>query len=672
MKNIRESLGKVFAIIIIILIISSVVPIKGNESKNVKSITITPQTKMINIPENHQIKSVSIQSHLSQFKPKEKPKMQFYTTNYSSIGEITERVYTEPYTYETLFKGKEKYLRINVPKIYYKNNKEYITKEISLNIEYEPSQYSQFTPSYEKEDTYEYIIITNETFYPVFKDFYKDWKIGNDSKINNILILNVSDITPNSNYWVNGSYGDANTSNTWLLGQHISSSYELFNDTQAKIRNFIRYAYDTYSTRYILLGGNKNAVPTRMIASYAVGNCDECNQWYNDTNHASDMYYECLHYSMNNNTNDRWMENNCCGTVWDEIDWGYDVYVGRTLVRNNKELFYWINKTKNYVEGRQQGNYLRNFIVAAKNSGNQITDQSWLDLGAEFSASLCDEFPDNITFINNKNITQAQWNNIDEYVNGEIESFDGIHIILHQGHGGSLYTPYAPGNTDNLYTPNFVYTEGCNSGDFGTDTASRMAKWMRNPDSTFAVIANSAYGWFGASTYYVERMMSEMFNDTTGNHTMQFSKAHQDAKEIFGHDTDCVWAMIVKETNFGGDPAMEYIWYDSGWEHSDEAIEFISIENNANKTTIITSNPTFNWTRTVNTSEYALVIANSTNFEDNIVNITNINIYNYPAYFTQNDTRVSFTLPPSFSLPSYDTYYCEVKAFIISEGGVPT
>jgi len=365
------------------------------------------------------------------------------------------------------------------------------------------------------------------------------------------------------------------------------------------------------------------------------------------------MYYSCLHYSMNNNTNSYFMENDCCSSPYDEIDWGYDICVGRILVDTPNEVKSWINKTQNYTLGSLQGNYHRNAIVAAKDSGNAITNSTWLMIG--------DEFPSNITFLNNQNITQTQWSDIPNYVDGNNNPYDGFNLIFHAGHGGTLYTNYQPGLVTNDLLPNFLYTEGCNSADFGTDTSSRMEGWLPY-NCLFAGISNSASGWFTASTYYVEEMMRQMFNTTTANYTLNFCKAHNDAREIYGHQTDCVFGMIVKETNFFGDPALDYIWYDAGFTPTAETPQFISIDNNSNGTTITNTNPTFNWSITVNTSQYWFQISNTSDFTELIVNISNINNYTYPSYYFANETRISFTLPAANSLTTYKQYYTRVKS----------
>ena len=644
---------------------------------------------------------LKIIEHTYQINYSEPPSMTFYTQSNINCNNTISIIYYAPVDYELIKKGKIDLLRLFIPSTYYSNNQQYTTTSITLRIHYKEQPKSlvsqedlqkvgtiientQVLPTFETQQQtfgpqnpdYEYIIITNESLWYIFHNYFKTWKIAQDSKINDILIINVSDIT-SSMFDVNGTYGDAtneSNGNSWVPdGKEISSSWELFNDTQAHIRNFLRFQYTANNTRYVLLGGNKDVIPPRMVCSRATG--DGGGSYDSDTSHASDMYYACLHYSMNNNTNSYFMENECMTYAFDEIDWGYELCVGRVLVNTPSELLNWINKTKNYTNGNTgQGNYLRNHVCAAKNSGNSITNNTWLDIGGEYSASIGRQMIPitNITYVNNQNITQAQWTTLNDYCNGTVSGFDGIHMIFHAGHGGSLYSTtggvYRPSILANQQTPNFVYSEGCHTGHFGTVTNSRTENWMYFDVCIFAGITNSAYGWFGASTYYVEEMLNQMFNETTGNYTYTFCKAHNDAREIYGHSYGNpdwgLFAMIVKETNFFGDPALEYNWYSPT--EANSIPQFISIDGGVNMTNVFNSTPTFNWSYTTNTSQYHLQVSNTSDFSTLVVDLRNISKVLFSSNYQENTTTVSFTLPSEYELPEYNTYYCRVRSYRVT------
>jgi len=658
----------------------------NEQPKNFITLNITKKqlndTQFITLPTGATFSHIEIINWKHTTIPSTKPETKFFptteltdnTTQILNDLKYSRMIYEEPFDYELLKKGKEQTIRFFVPTVSYSNDYKTETTSLQARIYY-TQEPKGFTTSFDPQSPdYEYVIITNETFWPTFNTNFKSWKISTDSKITGVLITNVSDILAWGNYTVNDTYGDAtNTTNgnSWISdGDEIHTHYSLFNDTQSQIRNYLRFCYNTYNTRYVLLGGNKNAVPPRMVASYAVGSCGSCTGWDNDTSHASDMYFACLHNNMNSNLNAYWMENDVCGTAYDDIDWGYDLLVGRVLGGSIEKINNWINKTKTYITDNTQ-NYLQKNIVACKGNTNSISNQSWTGWVTSWGSlgpGVGDEFSTNQSFVNNQNISQAQWQTMNLYVNGSVSTYDGIHLIYHTGHGGTLYSAdggtYRPYQVNNTDTPTFVYTEGCHSGDFGTDVNSRTERWMEFPECSHVLVSNSAYGWFVASTYYGELMMREMFNSTVANYTTSFCEAHFNAREQQGHANDCVWGMIFKETNFFGDPALEWNWYTTGFTPSSDSPIFISIDGEGNQTTINTSTPTFIWNITENTIQYNLQISTDSTFTSLVLNLTDINEFTYPTYYSTDASNITFTIPPASALSSFGLYYCRVRSYM--------
>jgi len=670
----KNTVGKIVMVSILIFSTSTLALSPANKSNiildNNNQLTFTPTTDITyfyTIPSNQKFDSLTLISHSKESMNENSYTTTFYTTDQPLPTDYTYKpcLAKEPYSYEILKKGYDSVLRISIPSKYSFGSEIYNTTSITLQINLietpEPTILTQksntfMTQNYESQaDTYEYLIITNKTFWPLLYNYFKDWKISTDNKINNILITNVSTIINNSLCDVNGTYGDGNNANTWISGIQLTSDWEMFNDTQAHIRNYIRYCYDIYTTRYVLLFGNAQVVPPRMACSYAAGNCPGCTGYYNDTSHASDLYYSNLHYNMNNNTNSYWMENAVCGSPVDAIDWGFDLNVGRVIVNQPFETFWWINKTKNYVNGNNQSNYTKWAVVPCKDNGNSISNQTWTGWdGSELGPNIGDEFPSNISFINNQNITQAQWNNLANYANGNAGGLNGLTLIYHAGHGGTLWTPYSDSNLNNLAVPNFIYTEGCTSANFGEDTSSRMEDWLSDNGAAFGGISNSAYGWFIGSTYYGELMMRELFNESN---TSILCTAHNNARERYGHDPDCIWGMLYKETNFFGDPALEWTWYTGDKPH------LISIDSNGNSSIVTNSTPTFIWSKVNNTINYYLQLSLNSSFTNIVTNISDISIISYPSYYTEDTHNVTFILPPEYALTYFgNTYYIRLRA----------
>jgi len=111
---------------------------------------------------------------------------------------------------------------------------------------------------------------------------------------------------------------------------------------------------------------------------------------------------------------------------------------------------------------------------------------------------------------------------------------------------------------------------------------------------------------------------------------------------------------------------LEYLTngYDILPEDSREQIQFISINNKSNGTSISYSTPIFNWTYINNTAQYWLQIANDSAFSDLVVDLSNINYINYPIEYKE-EANVSFTLPYEYRLTEYKKYYCRVRGYSI-------
>jgi hypothetical protein len=115
-------------------------------------------------------------------------------------------------------------------------------------------------------------------------------------------------------------------------------------DTQEKIRNFIKDAYATWGTMYVLLGGQgdyvssgQNIVPTRM-ANYGGQGDEPC-----------DLYYAGLDGSWDFNNN------HVYGEIPDSADMYSDVYVGRAPVYNVAMAQNFVYKVMKYEQSPPAG-----------------------------------------------------------------------------------------------------------------------------------------------------------------------------------------------------------------------------------------------------------------------------------------------------------------------------
>ena len=121
-------------------------------------------------------------------------------------------------------------------------------------------------------------------------------------------------------------------SSTAVTVEQIKNKYSGA-DTQDKIRNFIKDAYQTWNAEFVVLGGDTGHVPARLLYCSANGEAD---------NIPSDLYYQCLDDDFNADGDSIWGETN------DHVDWYAEVAIGRVPAENATEVSNWLAKLKQY------------------------------------------------------------------------------------------------------------------------------------------------------------------------------------------------------------------------------------------------------------------------------------------------------------------------------------
>lgn len=196
----------------------------------------------------------------------------------------------------------------------------------------------------EPDPTYEYVIITSK----YFENSNFQLLVDHKSQYVNATIVILGDILENSSFWVNGTYGDATNNsngNPWIEdGKEVSVNFSRFNDTAAKIRNFIRYANQKWGTRYVLLGGDVEIIPVRKLyvnlSDWYSGYVGEVpiEGWI-----PSDLYFGCLDGTWNDDLDKRFGERKNY-SMDEEADFIAEVYIGRAPVDNKYEVATFVNK----------------------------------------------------------------------------------------------------------------------------------------------------------------------------------------------------------------------------------------------------------------------------------------------------------------------------------------
>ena len=171
----------------------------------------------------------------------------------------------------------------------------------------------------------EYVIITSEEYEPYFQQI-ADWKTKKGVPA---VIRTVS--------WINASYPGGC-------------------DTAERIRLFIRDAFASWGTTYVLLGGDTNIIPTRFALS---------NYYYGGTELATDLYFSDLDGNWNGDGDSIFGEGYGGPSVpGDSLDLYPDVFVGRAPVASVIEAETFVDKIFEYVTTSDPVFTTRNLYLA--------------------------------------------------------------------------------------------------------------------------------------------------------------------------------------------------------------------------------------------------------------------------------------------------------------------
>ncbi|MFH1013056.1 MAG: C25 family cysteine peptidase [Thermoplasmatota archaeon] len=333
------------------------------------------------------------------------------------------------------------------------------------------------------------------------------------------------------------------------------------------IRSFITDEYLQHGIEYVLLGGDADIIPARMLW---VSGLDEGTQYY-ETKLPADFYFGCLDGSFNGDGDDLWGEPTD-GEHGGDVDLIAEVFIGRACAGSIEEVGHFVNKSISYLsmDPTNQilskvlfaGEYLGDFGVASwgGNYLDLLINESHVD-GYETIGIPLSRF--DIDTLYDRDYPSNDWPAI-ELINRVNE---GIHILNHDGHSNYGYN-MKMGNSDvskftNKY-PFFDYSVGCMAGGFDDpDGYDCFAEYLtvKSEHDAFSAIMNARYGWFWSYSTDGDgtRFTREFWDAVFGENIVTISKANQDSKEdnIFLIDRSCIrWTFY--ELNLFGDPSIDF------------------------------------------------------------------------------------------------------------------
>jgi hypothetical protein len=386
-------------------------------------------------------------------------------------------------------------------------------------------------------ESYDYVIITNSDLNSSFQPLI-DRKILKGLNATTVL---VDDILNDPDYFCDGLFGDGCGSSE-------------FNDTTARIRNFIKDAYENWGTEYVLLGGDTQIIPTRGVYGF-VDTPDPPSPYTVDRYMSCDMYYGALDGSWNNDNDtifgegvyDESSNSPENGTAGEEADFFQEVYIGRAPVNTAQEVTNFVNKTLWYEQGSND-DYFKKALLIAEHLDEVTEAANSVDLTTE-------EFPQyTMTRLYERDGTFSK--------NAIVEEIHyGTHILLHDGHTNP--TVMMELDRDEVDTFNnteyfFGYSLGCSAAKFEV-ADSIIEHFVFNPNGSFAFIGNSRYGWYSqGSLGGAGDRFARAFFDVLNNTARNLGKALALSKEGFAGQMSAIrWTYFV--LNLLGDPETEMV-----------------------------------------------------------------------------------------------------------------
>ena len=246
-------------------------------------------------------------------------------------------------------------------------------------------------------------------------------------------------------------------------------------DDAAKVREFIKDAYNTWETDYVLLAGDVNIIPLKKL--YV-----DSKAGYTDYI-PTDLYYQCLDGN---------------GPDGDIVA---EVYIGRASAETPAEMANWVYKTISYERELDETGYKTSNLMVGEHLGfggeSEYAKPSMEEIrcGTSKHGYTTQGFT-NAPKWRTQTLYEADGSWSGATIKGKFNA-NTFSMINHLGHCNYTYCmKLYNSDYDSLVNTNFMfsYSQGCMSGGYDTDCAAEHATTSTRY-GFFAVVWNSRYGW---------------------------------------------------------------------------------------------------------------------------------------------------------------------------------
>ena len=361
--------------------------------------------------------------------------------------------------------------------------------------------------------TYQYVIITNSDLKNAFLPFADYIRTSRGLTVG---VFDISDITTIGNIY-----------------------YHAGRDRQEQIRNFIKQAYNSWQTRYVLLGGYANIIPVRYLDTY-------------DGPVPGDLYYSNLDGDWDYNGNNTFGEFYYDGPGGGWVDTSAEVFVGRVPAATPQEVANFTNKLISYNQTDNWKLKKSAFIGRRLN----MNTPSWGGDGMDGIIRDC--MPEDWE-------VRRFYDRDNTFDVGEIMSYinDGVQLITGLVHGNpstsnglNISNVLSMRNTDYFIN----YSQSCNSGNFDSPNDGRcIAEYMVvEPYAAVAFVGNARSGYYspfneeyGSSNVLNKEFFDLLFNQNVTILGEAYHRHKDNFRNILNGST-----VLYYYVHLFGDPSM--------------------------------------------------------------------------------------------------------------------
>jgi hypothetical protein len=338
------------------------------------------------------------------------------------------------------------------------------------------------------------------------------------------------------------------------------------------------------------LVGDEEEIPTRRLTADGYGAPADIMDLIYYANVPSHLYYACLDGTFNDdedfNTDSNevsgWGENATHNNDhnFDEVDWNYEVAVGRITPDDTEELSNIVRKTIAYMETSSQDSRLRKVALAGHHLGFGEAAEWGINFAEQLANRSCSDW-NHVTYGLDRSIYQYIYVNANpvhpddhlEYLDDTVRSVfnEGIHIWYQCGHGsptqwhnngyGDTWDTIDVSTLENSFYPLVYGALPCLSGQWDTgDCLSEV--FVNDEHGAFASIMNSGYGWgsynnlHSTSQYIGREFFDSYFNEGHARLGDMLFDAIRDCDWLRNQSNGAIrWACF--DQNLIGNPAVQ-------------------------------------------------------------------------------------------------------------------